>query len=755
VLSLAASVAASFGGLGCGKSKSAPAPEKSSQTSSTTSASSSSGDNAQGVLFDVAHDFSRCVLGHHGVLLDFGDEGLAPSFGLRADPNARETVEREGATWVRARERRLTLTFLSPVEIAAGDAGLVVEAHVRGVGAKTMAIALNGKAAAALSLDKTKATVASARATGVQVNEGQNEITLSFGGRGAGDKDVLAEIDWIHIGPAGDDASYAAPTRADVLGNATVGGVAKPTISLRGPGSIACTFFAPATARFATGLSVTKGGEADVELHVHRDRATTETLGTWHLAGDDANAWKQVTAELPSYTAPVEMEIAVTKSSKGARVLLGEPRVARETSAEAPAPAPHAENVVLVVLGDVSPRTVAAFGGRLALPEIDALAKRGFAFDAHRSQTTLSSGALASMLSGLSPRDHGVSDPSARLPQRVTTVADAARQAGIDTAMFTANPLTGRAFGFDRGFATFVAHSPAEDAPATAVFDDAAKFIEGKKDGRFLVVVHARGAHPPWDVTPDDLKDLPPANYTGGLEPRHAGELMSKARRVPPVLRFQDADRARAWALADVALVAHDKALGRLAAAIKSTGHDANTAIFVTADLAADENAHVPFGDADNLDEQLLSVPLVVVPPGGAPASKRLHAPTMTSDVAVSILASLGLAPPSQFAGKSLWTLANSVDEDEGRGRLAVLGPRFSGRIGPFVMLGSDAREARLCSLELEPTCATDVRATHPIATEALHTFLYQSLGTKDKPENREPATLDPDTAAALRVWGL
>jgi hypothetical protein len=744
--------------LGCGKGGSAPAPEKTTSStvaSASSSSSSSNGDDGGGVVFDVVRDFSRCQLSHHGVLLDFGDEGLASAFGLRDGSGAREIVERDGATWLRVRERRITMSFLSPADIASSDAGLVVEARARGVAAKTMTVSINGKSAASLSLDRTRASVVSARSTTAAVTEGQNELTITFAGAARGDKDVLAEIEWLHIGPPSDETSYAAPTRADVLGNATVGGVAKPSLSLRGPGSCACTFFVPTTAQFEAALSVTKGGEGDVELRAHRDRSPTELLGSWHVSADDANAWKNVNVALPSFSAPVELEMAVTKSSKGARIILGAPRVLRETSATPPSPAPHAENVVLVVLGEVSPHTIASFGGRLALPEIDALAKRGYTFDAHRSQTTLSSGALASMLSGLSPRDHGVSDPSARLPQRITTIADAARQAGIDTAMFTANPLTGRAFGFDRGFSTFVAHSPAEETPATAVFDEAVKYIEGKKDtGRFLMVVHARGAHPPWDVTPDDLKDLPPANYTGGLEPRHAGELMSKARRVPPVLRFQDADRARAWALADVALLAHDKAIGRLVAALKTAGRETNTAIIVTADLAADETAHVPFGDPDTLDEQLLDVPLVIVPPGGVSA-KRLSAPTISSDLAVSILASLGLTPPSQFSGKNLWSLATSLNTEEGRARLAVLGPRFSGRIGPFVMIGTDTRETRLCSLELEPACATDVRATHPIATQALRTFLHQSLGAPQKAENREPATLDPDTAAALRMWGL
>ena len=470
------------GALACGGKKTTPAVDDEPASNPAPA------KLAANVVFDLTRDFSKCTLGHDGVLLDFGDPTLASSFGLHDEPAAREITEHEGATWIRVHERKMTLSFLAPAEILAGDVGLVIEARARGGAARTMAVSINGKSAATLTLDKTSAQVSAARAVGVEVVEGQNEVSLAFGGAGRGAQDMLAEIDWFHIGPAGEagqDATYSAPTRADALVNAAVGGIAKSAVSLHGPGFAACTTFIPKSARFDASLAVTKGGEADVALRVHRDRATTEQIASWHLGEGEAAAWKNVTVPLPSLGTITEVELAVVHASKGARAFVGDAHVVRETSDDVEAPAPHADGVVLIVLGDVSPRAVSTFGGRLALPEIDALAQHGFTFTAHRAATTLSSGAMASMLTGLSPRDHGVLDQSARMPNGITTIADAARQAGIDTAMFTANPLTARAFGFDRGFGSFVAHSPVEDTPATQVFDDAAKFIEGKTDGRF------------------------------------------------------------------------------------------------------------------------------------------------------------------------------------------------------------------------------------------------------------------------------
>ncbi len=735
--------------LGCGSKKTTSPSE--TKDAVLPVASAPKGAAVESVALDMTRDLSRCTLGHDGILLDFGDASLAGAFGLGKD-GTREVVEHEGATWLRAHQRRLSMSYLSPVAVS-GDS-LVVVARAKGASARTLTVSVNGKGSATLTLDKTKAAVTSAKLSGATIDQGPNDITLSFGGVAKNAPDHLADIDWIHIGPAGDDAGYSAPTRADALTNSTANGEAKPALALRGPGFVSCTTFIPKGALFTASLGVTKGGDADVELVVARDRAPSQTLATWHLGPGDAGTWKAVSVEVPGGDALGEVSLVVTRAAKGARVLLGEPRLRRAVPGGAEPTRAKVNGVVLLVIGELSPRAVPGYGGRLALPALDGLAKRAFVFDDHRSSTTLASGALASMLTGQTPRMHGVLDQSARLPASITTIADAARQAGVDTAFFTANPLTGRAFGFDRGFGTFESHPPQEDAPPTKVFEDAAKFIEARKDGRFLVVIHARGAHPPWEASADDLKDMAPAGYGGGLEPRHAAELMSRARRVPPMLRFQDADRERAWALADLALTRQDKAFGQLLESLHASGRDDTTLLMVTADLAADETAHVPFGDLETLDEQLLHVPLYVAPPG-MQAGTHVTTPTSAADVAVTALSALGLVSPASFRGRDLWALGSTRESDDGRGRLALHGPRFSGRMGPFVLSGVGAREGRLCSLELEPACTTDVRATHPITAHALHTFLFESLNPVEKAPAGEPATIDADTLAALRLWGL
>jgi arylsulfatase A-like enzyme len=358
------------------------------------------------------------------------------------------------------------------------------------------------------------------------------------------------------------------------------------------------------------------------------------------------------------------------------------------------------------------------------------------------------------MLTGLPGRAHGLDDPDARLPDGVVTVEEACRQGGIVTAMFTANPTTGAAFGFDRGWDTFVPHDPLETVPAAIGFDEAGAWVEAHKSDRFFVVVHARGGHPPWDAAPEDLRAMAPDAYLGIIEPRRAAEALSKVRKHPG--RFKDDDRTRAWALYDHAVDAHDQALGRLMAALRSAGREEDTAVIVTGDVAASEAPSVPFGESEALDEPLLATPLVIRwPTSSALGGRRVDAPSTPIDLARTMLDSLGLAPPSAFQGVDLAALAQGTAANEQRPLAATRGPRFSVRWGTYVLMGVRERETRVCDLSLDPTCIADVRATSPLALDAIQRFAVDALARRPGAAHaRTSAVLDAHTMAALVRWG-
>lgn len=737
--------------------KQAPEPPLTPGLSIASAAVENVAPPARPAVLDIARDIDGCALGHRGVLLDFGDPSmrgrLRPGSVARADD---EIVEHGGATWLRVRVRVLSASFYWPaVANDYPDANAFAEARLRGVGARAVVVAIDGKPVGNWSLTKGEAQTVVVRATTpLTLAPGGHELNLRFvGGGHVGD--ALAEIDWVHVGTGDPTPTYAAPTRADVLLDATAGNRSMPAISLRASSFVRCSGWIPANATLETSLATAGGGDGEVEARLLRDRRPPVVLGTAHIAGGSAGwaPWSVPITGLEGDGALASIELVVRRAAAMSRVLLGAPQIVAASAIVPGDPAP-ARSVVLVVLGSTSAKSLAPWGGPHAVPELARLALAGTTFTANRASSSLATAVVASMLTGLPPTVLGIQDAGARLPQGPTTVAEACRQAGIATAMFTANPTTGAAFGFERGWETFVMHDPLEEVAATGVFDDAGAWIEAHKQARFLLVVHARGGHPPWDPTSDELKAMPPAGYFGILEPHRAAEALTKAHGRQG--HFKEEDRIRAWALYDRAIDAHDEALGRLLSAVRAAGREGDTAIVVTGDVGANENPPVPFVDADTLDEPLLATPLVVRwPRADALAGRRADAPTSPEDLAPTLLDALGLTPPPAFEGVNLARVAQGVLVPPQRPLVATHAGRFAVRWGPFVLVGIRQHETRMCDLSLDPTCVADVRATSPLALESLHRWTMDALApTSPAPFPREAAVIDPHTAAVLVRWG-
>jgi arylsulfatase A-like enzyme len=721
-------------------------------------------DPARGgrVVLDIAGGLDGCTLGHRGVLLDFGDPSMRAalhpgSIDRALDRAEDESVEHEGASWLRVRSRVLTSTFYWPA-VATDDpeGSAYVEARVRGILARTASVLIDGRPVGVWSLGKGETRIVVARASlPLTLAPGGHELTLHFVGGARATDEALAEIDWAHVGTGEPGEPYAAPTHDEVAVDATVGGRAMRTVSLRAPGFVHCSGWIPANATLEVSLATAGGGDADVQALLIRDRRSPIVLGTAHVDGEGAEwaPWSVPVTGLEGEGALASIELAVLRAGPGTNVLLGGASVVAAGSAPATT-TPAVRNAVLVVLGSTSAKALAPWGGPHAVPALTRVAAEGTMFGANRASSSLANAVVASMLTGLPARSHGLEDAGARLPDGIVTVEEACRQGGVATAMFTANPTTSGAFGFDRGWDTFVAHDPLEDGPATQVFDEAAAWIEAHKADRFLVVVHGRGGHPPWDAAPEDLKTMPPDGYLGIIEPRRAAEALAKVRKHPG--RFKDDDRVRAWALYDRAVDTHDEALGRLLASLGSAGHEDDTAVVVTGDVAASEAPSVPFDDSEALDEPLLATPLAIRwPPASGLGGRRVDAPSTPIDLARTVLDSLGLSPPAAFQGIDLAGLAQGTAAVVERPLAATRATRFSVRWGPYVLMGLRERETRVCDLSLDPTCIADVRATSPLALDPIQRFAVDTLARRPAGWHaRTPAVLDAHTMAALVRWG-
>ncbi|MEJ7728468.1 MAG: hypothetical protein WKG00_04570 [Polyangiaceae bacterium] len=86
---------------------------------------------------------------------------------------------------------------------------------------------------------------------------------------------------------------------------------------------------------------------------------------------------------------------------------------------------------------------------------------------------------------------------------------------------------------------------------------------------------------------------------------------------------------------------------------------------------------------------------------------------------------------------------------------MASIGDRYSARWGELVLSGRMDQSPAICDLRVDPTCAFDRGEVLPSAARAIFRRTVRfDLATRSPVEKREPATVDPETNAALTVWG-
>ena len=219
------------------------------------------------------------------------------------------------------------------------------------------------------------------------------------------------------------------------------------------------------------------------------------------------------------------------------------------------------------------------------------------------------------------------------------------------------------------------------------------------------------------------------------------------------VLSPDDRDRVRD--LFTIALAGQDRALGNLIGTLKTAGLWDETLFIVTGDVASGRSDAALYAEGLDLQEPVLTLPLYVHFPGDLYAGQRVSAPTEIIDIARTAIASLGLSFARKPLGKDLASVASGLEGVERDPQIAALGDRYSARWGNLVLSGRLGVPPFLCDLEVDPTCAFNRRDVMPLATMALfrRTVTFD-LSVRAPVSQREPATIDAETAAVLNVWG-
>ncbi|MEO7329758.1 MAG: sulfatase-like hydrolase/transferase [Minicystis sp.] len=740
---------------GCGSSRGDPP-----RPSSTASAAVPPPLPSARVYANLIKALPRCDVDHRGPFFDMGTEAMVGRFGWMAGmPPGMSLTEHDGSTWARFTDRKLTLTFS-----LAESSQVFVAARAVGYGARSASVALDDQPLGTLTFAHQQIRIPQTGVTTLPVDAGLHTLTLRFYGR-VRDGDAFADLDWLRVGiPEEGAPTYGPPTQRDLIAPAAaLGGVPHEALALRAPGSVRCALRLPRAAEIRTAVGIQGPGEGEAEIRILRDGQKPELLRSVHLEGGEHASWTPITMPLGSAKSElVALELRATSAPKGGRVLFGDPLIAL-TSASPP-PTPTARAVVLVVLDGVERAELPPWnpGASRSLAGLADLALTATVFDQHRAPTPLVSAVMASLLTGLPPSAHGLTDVGARLPAGQTTIAGVARDAAVRTAMFTAVPASFKPFGFNASWERYNEYLPSSGDSATLPLDDAATWLletaKASPEARLLAVIHARGAHPPWDVTNKELSAALPPDYTGMIEPRKGAQTIAHMRRSKHASSIiTEADRLRVRSLSQFAFAAQDRALAALITALRTANLWESTLFIVTGDLGSGPTDLFAEGNElkDPLKEPVLSLPLYVHFPGSLYAGRRIAAPTEITDLARTTLAVLALTSSKPMPGRDLARIASELEPPALRPQIAIVDNRYSARWSDLVLSGKYPNPPTLCDLSIDPTCAFNRREAMPIAAAAIfRSVVGEDLAGRSPGNKREAATLDNETASALAVWG-
>lgn len=298
-------------------------------------------------------------------------------------------------------------------------------------------------------------------------------------------------------------------------------------------------------------------------------------------------------------------------------------------------------SAVLITLDTVRADALGCYGGKTGVsPNLDRLAEESVLYEHAHTTAPITQPAHASMLTGLWPVRHTLRDNGLwPLPQEAYTLAEAARDAGVQTAAFVGAIVLESTFGLNQGFDVYDEPGRASrdqdvsfytERSAAEVVDGALAWWERQRDRErpFFLWVHLFDAHAPYEPLP---------------EFRH-GPFFSDPY------------------LGEIGAV--DREVGRLLEALRADEAWEDTTVLVVADHGESLGEHQERSHSVYCYEGAMRVPFLLRRPDEARAGERSDENVSVVDVFPTLASAMGLAVPAGIDGVDL--LGGRVAPDRG-----------------------------------------------------------------------------------------
>jgi arylsulfatase len=420
---------------------------------------------------------------------------------------------------------------------------------------------------------------------------------------------------------------------------------------------------------------------------------------------------------------------------------------------------PH--SVLLVTVDTLRADHLGVYGyGRETSPWLDGFAAGAAVFESATTPRSKTTPAVASMLTGLYPHNHGVRTLYQPLPPEPVTLAEILDAAGYETAAFVSNFVLRADFcGLERGFDLYDDDLPARE-PNRPVFERGAKetcdavraWLGAGPRAPFFLWIHLIDPHGPY------------------LPPRRPFEAQAR-RPLPPgtIPEYQDTgsdDLEDYVGRYDGEIRYADEEIGALFADLDRAGLLEDALVVFGADHGEGFGEHGEwFEHGADVFEPCARIPFVLRHPGGRGAGLRLRAPVSLVDVVPTVLDAIGLETEVRFDGVSLLPFLERPEAEDGVRYLEKEAELRAVRTADRKVVATleRGRIVRMDRYDLraDPGETKALPPSDDPTWKRLESLLRQYVERSTGGDLRagsllrgDGSRLDPDTAAALRALG-
>jgi len=423
-------------------------------------------------------------------------------------------------------------------------------------------------------------------------------------------------------------------------------------------------------------------------------------------------------------------------------------------------------NIVLIVIDTLRADHLSHYGyHRATAQSLDEFARTASLFTDCTSPAPWTVPSVASIMTGLHPVHHRLERLGFALPEQLSTVAEALREGGWNTAAISFNPAVRTDFGFAQGFDLFEDHRG-----KFGTYPDIAKMVrridewlDDEPSQPFFLYLQPMNVHGPYKVPARQravLLGRPPSRQF-----RYFREPMRSIMRKGRLDLRDEVDAAYVESLVDkydTAVRYTTDQVARILAMLSRRELFDDTLIIITADHGEELFDHGGFNHGTSMHGELLHVPLYVKMPGQREGS-RIAAPVSLLDLVPTILEVAGLPSLPQIDGTSLVPLLEqprATASFDGRPRVyhSAWRNHFVGSAitsGNFKLVRIDSNyervtnEWRLYDLDTDPGEHSDLSQVHGEILSSLQDELERAISRYEKhagpmPEDRR-ALLDKD----------